>query len=280
VEEVYSELRSGGGEQVKRDELLADIERIAAAIREYEQVCERKLGPLDRTRDVRLEQAASEIQSLLQSSSAHARPQELLDQIKSALDRLRAVPLAILVKDTSRMFPSLAKELCKSVPLVECQDQGTVLNHQWAEAIREVLVHAFRNSLAHGIEVADERTALGKPPQGTLRMRAERNEREILLRLSDDGKGLAVDELRRQTGRPEARDEELAEAIFASGISTVQAVSQVAGRGVGMDVIRSSIRTLGGDAKIAFTAQPARGYRPFELVLSLPTTAAYVAVGN
>jgi two-component system, chemotaxis family, sensor kinase CheA len=150
-----------------------------------------------------------------------------------------------------------------------------VLHHQWAEAIREILVHAFRNSLAHGIEAAEERAALGKTPQGRLCMRAERNEQEILLRLSDDGKGLAVDQLRRQTGREAARDEELAEAIFDSGISTVKVVSQVAGRGVGMDLIRSSIRKLGGDARIAFTAQSAHGYRPFELVLSLPITAAH-----
>jgi predicted ATPase/HPt (histidine-containing phosphotransfer) domain-containing protein len=275
VEEVYSELRAGRGEQVERAKLLSDMERIASSIREYEQVCERKLGPLDHTRDVRLEQATSEIQSLLQNSAAFSGPEELLNQIKSALDRLRAVPLAVLVKETSRMFPSLAKELGKTVPLVECQDRDTVLNHQWAEAMREVLVHAFRNSLAHGIEAAEERSALGKAPQGRLRMRAEHNEQEILLRLSDDGKGLAVDQLRRQTGRPEALDEELAEAIFASGISTVKVVSQVAGRGVGMDLIRSSMRKLGGDVRIAFTAQPARGYRPFELVLSLPTTAAH-----
>jgi predicted ATPase/GAF domain-containing protein len=275
VEEVYSDLRGGRGERVERGELLADIERITAAIREYEQVCERKLGPLANTRDARLEQAAREIDGLLQSAAATSRPDQLLDQIKSSLDRVRAVPLAELVKETSRMFPSLAKELCKSVPLVECQDQGMVLSHQWAAVIREVLVHAFRNALAHGIETADERTASGKNPQGTLRMRAERNEHQVFVRLSDDGKGLAVDQLRQQTGRSEARDEELAEAIFASGISTVKVVSQVAGRGVGMDLIRSSLRKLGGDVEIAFTAEPALGYRPFELVLSLPSTALH-----
>jgi chemotaxis protein histidine kinase CheA len=210
---------------------------------------------------------------LLQNSAASSRPEALLDQIKSCLERMRAVPLAELVKDTSRMLPSLARELCKQVPLVECQDQGMVLNHQWAEAMREVLVHAFRNALAHGIEAADERTARGKNSQGVLRMRAEHNEQAILVRLSDDGKGLAVDQLRQKTGRPEARDEELAEAIFSSGISTARVVSQVAGRGVGMDLIRSSIRKLGGDVAIAFTAEAAQGYRQFELVLSLPSTA-------
>jgi chemotaxis protein histidine kinase CheA len=205
----------------------------------------------------------------------------LLLQIKSALDCLRAVPLAQLVKDTSRMFPSLAKELRKSVPLVECHDQGMVLTHQWAEVVKEVLVHAFRNAMAHGIEPADERIARGKNPQGTLRMRAEHSENAIVVRLSDDGKGLAVDQLRQQTGRPEAPDEELAEALFSSGISTAKVVSRVAGRGVGMDLIRSSVRRLGGDATLAFTAEPVLGYRQFELVLSLPKDgAAYVAVSE
>ena len=275
VEEVYSELRAGRGERVQRDELLGDIERIAVSIREYEQVYERKLRPLAHTRDARLEKAASEIHGLLQNSAAFSRPEVLLDQIKSSLERVRAVPLAELVRDTSRMLPSLAKELCKSVPQVECQDQGVVLVHQWAEVVREVLVHAFRNALAHGIEAADDRTACGKNPQGTLRVRAERNEHALLVRLSDDGRGLAVAQLREQTGRPEARDAELAEAIFSSGISTVKVVSQIAGRGVGMDLIRSSIRKLGGDVEIAFTTEPARGYRQFELVLSLPSDAQH-----
>jgi HPt (histidine-containing phosphotransfer) domain-containing protein len=273
VEEVYGELRAGRGERVERDELLADIERIAASIREYEQVCERKLGPLANARDARLEQAAREIDGLLENPAAGSRPEQLLAQIKSSLDRVRAVPLVELVKETSRMLPSLAKELCKSVPLVECEDQGMVLTHQGAAVVREVLVHAFRNAVAHGIEAADERIAGGKNPQGTVRVRAERNERAILLRLSDDGRGLAVDQLRRQTGQARACDEELAEAIFSSGISTASVVSQVAGRGVGMDLIRSAVRKLGGDVEIAFTAEPALGYRQFELVLSLPNSA-------
>jgi two-component system chemotaxis sensor kinase CheA len=86
---------------------------------------------------------------------------------------------------------------------------------------------------------------------------------------------MAVDQLRLQTGRPEARDEELVEALFGSGISTAKVVSQIAGRGVGMDLIRSSVRKLGGDAQIAFTAESALGYRQFELLLSLPTTASH-----
>jgi chemotaxis protein histidine kinase CheA len=253
---------------------LVDIQRIAVALHEYEQTCERKLRPLTQTRDARLEQAASEIQALLVNSNS-SPPAEVLLQIKSSLERLRALPLAALVKDTSRMFPSLAKELSKSVPLVECRDEGTLLNQQSAEVMREVLVHAFRNALDHGIETSDERSAQGKALQGTLHVRAERNESAIALRLFDDGRGLAVDQLRLRMGRADATDEELAEAVFSSGVSTASVVSQISGRGVGMELIRAAMRKLGGDARVAFTAPGAHGYRPFELLLSLPATALH-----
>jgi len=275
VEEVYSELRSGRGEGLQREQLLADVERIAVSLREYEQVYERKLRPLAHTRDGRLDEMASELHGLLQDPTAWSRPEQLLERVKTSLEGVRAVPLTDLVRDTSRMFPSLAKELGKSVPVVECEDHGIVLTRQWADIVREVLVHAFRNALAHGIEAADERVARAKNPQGRLRLRAERTGDTLQLRLSDDGRGLAVDQLRQQTGRAEARDEELAEAIFSSGISTATVVSRVAGRGVGMDLIRSSVRKLGGDVQIAFVQEPAQGYRQFELVLSLPRGARH-----
>jgi len=274
VEEVYSELRAGRSERAESRELLPDIERIALTLHEYEQICERKLRPLAQSRDARLEQAASEIQSLV-NSEVIAQPAEVLRRVKSSIDRLRATSLADLVKDTSRMFPSLAKELSKSVPLIDCEDDGTVLHHKSAEIMREVLVQAFRNALDHGIETIDERAAQGKSPQGTLRLRAERGEHEIVLHLSDDGRGLPVDQLRLRTGLASAADEELAEAVFSSGVSTASVVSQISGRGVGMDLIRAAVRKVGGDARITFTAQRAQGYRPFELLLSLPATAVY-----
>lgn len=274
VEEVYSELRAGRSARADVAALLPDIEQIAAALVEYERICERKLRPLGQNRDARLEQAAREIQELLAAGEASTHPTELLRQVKGSLERLRAMPLVELIKDTSRMFPSLAGELGRSVPLVEYQDEGTVLHEQPAEIMREVLVHAFRNALDHGIEATDERVASGKAPQGTLSLRTERRGNEILLRLRDDGRGLAVDQLRLRTGFAAAADEELAEAIFSSGVSTANVVSQISGRGVGMDLIRTALRKLGGEARIAFTAQRAHGYRPFELLLSLPATAA------
>src|SRR5205085_5394116 len=133
-------------------------------------------------RDRRLDQVAGEVQGVRQDSAARSHPARLLEQSKSSLERARAVPLADLVKETSRMLPSLAKELGKSVPLVDCQDHGLVLTRQWADVVKDIFVHAFRNALAHGIEAADERTARGKNPQGTLRLRAEHNEHAILLR--------------------------------------------------------------------------------------------------
>jgi HPt (histidine-containing phosphotransfer) domain-containing protein len=273
VEEVYSGIRAGLQADVDHGRLLGDLDLVLAGIAEYEAVCERKLRPLARGQDARLEQATREIEALAHGGAAGADPAEALQQIRAALRRLRAVPLAELVRDTSRMFPSLAKELRKSVPVVEVQDQGTVLEHEWALVMRDVLVHAFRNALAHGIESTEEREAAGKEPQGMLRLRAERIEGGVRLHLSDDGKGLALDLIGQRTGRVGSADEEIADAIFSSGISTSPRVSHVAGRGVGMDVVRSAVRKLGGDVDIQFTGEKRDGHRPFELVVRLPPGA-------
>jgi predicted ATPase/HPt (histidine-containing phosphotransfer) domain-containing protein len=270
VEEVYSGLRSGLGAEVPQAALQADLDGIARSVGEYERVCEQKLRPLTQTRDARWERAANEIEDALRDPGTSARPAEALARIGRSLQRSRAVPLAELVRETSRMLPSLAAELGKVAPLVESRDDGVLLERHSAEIVREALVQAFRNSMAHGVEPAELRAARGKPAQGRLCVSAARGDARLVVRVSDDGRGLAVGDLRRGAGRTESSDAELAELVFQSGVSTAEAASRIAGRGVGMDLIRTSMRKLGGDAQLAFTADAADGYRAFELVLSLP----------
>ena len=152
-----------------------------------------------------------EVADLAYDPSAQSHPGDVVERIRASLRRLHAVPLAELVKETSRMFPSLAEELEKSVPVVECQDQRTVLNQEWAEVMRDVLVQSFRNALAHGIESREERQAASKKPQGLLRLHSEKVEDGLRIHLSDDGKGLALDSARaadptrRERGRGDCR---------------------------------------------------------------------------
>jgi two-component system chemotaxis sensor kinase CheA len=95
----------------------------------------------------------------------------------------------------------------------------------------------------------------------------------VQLRLSDDGRGLALAQLRARAAQPSLSDLELAEAAFTFGVSSATEVSTISGRGVGLDALRSELRQRGGDAFIEFTGGARDGYRPFQLVLRLPSTA-------
>jgi predicted ATPase/HPt (histidine-containing phosphotransfer) domain-containing protein len=274
VEEVYSELRSGVAGHVLPAALETDLDAVARCVGEYEQVCEQKLKPLAGTRDARLERAVSEIDEVLAAPGASSRPGQVLAEVSASLRRWRAVPLAELVREVSRMLPSLASEVGRAAPFVDCRDGDALLDRHSAEVVRAVLVQAWRNSLAHGLEPGEQRAARSKSAQGRLRVSAELRPAGLVVRLSDDGRGLALEELRRQTNRSGLSDEELAELAFEPGVSTAEVVSRSSGRGVGMDLIRASVRQLGGDARLAFTAAGADGYRDFELVLSLPAAAS------
>ncbi|HYQ26784.1 MAG TPA: ATP-binding protein, partial [Polyangiaceae bacterium] len=201
-------------------------------------------------------------------------PAQLLRDLERILTRAEAVPLAELVKGSARILPSLAGELGKAMPIVECEAEGLLLTPDWAEVMRNVLPHAFRNALDHGIEAPDARTACGKPAQGRIRLRVERLGSRIAIRFADDGRGLRLSVLRERAGATEASDEEVARTIFLSGVSTVTTLSQTSGRGVGMNAIRAFVCQRGGGVGIAFTGEGSGGYRPFELVFDLPEDAA------
>lgn len=271
AESAYAEMRGERERSADIAAIAAKLEGVEAALAEYERVCSRKLNPGALSHDARLERALGEIESLVAAQRPNGT--DVLPRIREALVRLRSVPLAELVRQTSKMVPSLAGELDKSIPEIECHDSGTVLYPDWAKAMRDVLIHAFRNALAHGIEPAAERRLAGKQPHGTIRVVTEQVNGCVRVRLFDDGRGLHLEALRDRSGQHHGSDEQLADAVFVSGISTSERVSQVAGRGVGMDIVRSSVRRRGGDVHIVFTGDAQAGHRPFELVVTLPSDA-------
>jgi HPt (histidine-containing phosphotransfer) domain-containing protein len=242
---------------------------------EYEAIGERKLGRLWVGADERSKEAIRAIENALsQTSDRPSYPARALAQVKTALHRMNAVPLDQVLRETARVFPSLALELGKSVPCIEWQDDGTLLDGEWGQLVKDALVHSFRNSIDHGIETPEERARAGKSPQGKIALRTEREGGSLSIHLSDDGRGLPLDKLRSKTGQQDLADQALAEAIFELGVSTAQQLTQISGRGVGMDAVRGFFREHGGDVAIHFTGAATQGYRPFELVFRLPSGAA------
>ena len=273
AEGAFDELRRGEFRGANESRLLGCLDAVASVIDEYEGTCRTKLGFMGNGQTGRLVAAVAEIERLVDQQGTGAERSELARQIGEALRGVRAVPLVDVVKETSRIIPSLARELDKSVPEIECDTAGTVLCLEWADVMRDVFVQCFRNALAHGIESSKEREAAGKAPRGRIRLRTERADKGVRVRLSDDGKGLALDALRERLGQRNGADEELVDTMFSAGVSTAANLSRVSGRGVGMDIVRSSVTQHGGEVGIVFTGDTKQGFRPFELVVTLPPDA-------
>jgi chemotaxis protein histidine kinase CheA len=139
-------------------------------------------------------------------------------------------------------------------------------------------VHLLRNSIDHGIENAAVRTAAGKPAMGHIQLALALEDDALKLRLMDDGRGLNIARIRQiATERnlievgSKMSSLDVAQLIFASGFSTAEKVTEVSGRGVGMDAVKGFLEDEGGDVKIHFLDDNEKSsFRPFELVISLP----------
>lgn len=144
-------------------------------------------------------------------------------------------------------------------------------------------MHVFRNTMDHGLEVTADRVANGKPAQGKICVEVDTDEDHVVFTVADDGRGLALERIYQKalsngqlTAEQTVTDEQISEMIFLSGLSTAAAVTNVSGRGVGMDAVRQFLNKHLGDVRLEFTGPSVvKGYRPFKLVITLPAKFAY-----
>lgn len=205
----------------------------------------------------------------LETLSQHLR------ELQEGVMAIRTQPVKSVFSRMPRLVRELAAQLGKDVRLV-VTGEATEIDKTVVEQLADPLTHLLRNALDHGLETPEAREAAGKPRQGTVHLSAEQRGGRILIELSDDGRG--IDRARvlarakeRGIVAPDAvlSDGEIDELIFMPGFSTAAAVSAVSGRGVGMDVVRRNIQSLGG--RIAVESRFGEGLR---FVLSLPLTLA------
>jgi two-component system chemotaxis sensor kinase CheA len=199
---------------------------------------------------------------------------------------LRMVPIRGVFQKMSRLVRDVASHVGKEIRLV-LQGEDTELDRTLIEEIGDPLVHMIRNSADHGIEPAVDRVAAGKPPAGTITLQAVHQGGFVVIRIADDGRGLdparirATAEARGIIARSTLLEpREVLELIFAPGFSTAATVTDLSGRGVGMDVVRRNIEKLRG--KIEIESLPGRGTT---FTVSIPLTLAIiegllVAVGD
>ncbi|NCT81827.1 MAG: chemotaxis protein CheA [Comamonadaceae bacterium] len=194
--------------------------------------------------------------------------------LQESVMSIRMIPMSTVFNRFPRMLRDLAAKLGKKVELVT-QGEATELDKSLVEKITDPLTHLVRNSCDHGIEMPEDRVARGKPEQGTITLVASHQGGSIVIEVRDDGRGLNRDKLikkAREKGidAPDTMtDAECWNLIFAPGFSTADQVTDVSGRGVGMDVVKKNITSLGGTVEI----DSAEGYG-MKVSVRLPLTLA------
>ncbi len=194
--------------------------------------------------------------------------------LQEAVMSIRMIPMSLVFNRFPRMLRDLAAKLNKKVEMVQI-GESTELDKGLVEKITDPLTHLVRNSCDHGIELPAERLAKGKPEHGTISLRASHQGGSIVIEVRDDGKGLNRGKLiakarERGIDAPDSMpDADVWSLIFAPGFSTAEVVTDVSGRGVGMDVVKKNITALGGTVEI----DSAEGYG-MTVRVRLPLTLA------
>ena len=212
-----------------------------------------------------------------QLRSGLAQLERNVRELHESVMRVRMLPIGFAFSRFPRLVRDVAQRLGKQIDLKLTGEQ-TELDKTVLERIGDPLVHLVRNSIDHGIEMPEERIAAGKPAAGTVHLEAFHRGSAIIIEVSDDGRGLDCDRIlakarsRGLVGPAETPAEEaIFELIFLPGFSTAEQTTDLSGRGVGMDVVRRNIKSLGG--KIDIRSARGRGSR---FTISLPLTLAIV----
>ncbi|MFP2934742.1 chemotaxis protein CheA, partial [Pyxidicoccus sp. 3LG] len=203
---------------------------------------------------------AKELAAALHRESKLLSNAELRDlgMVVEEVQTLRMLPLSVLFEPYPRMVRDLSRALGKEVELV-VDGEDTRADRAVVEALREPLMHLVRNALDHGLETRVDRVSSDKNPRGCLTLRAAREGSRIVLRVEDDGMGLDPATLRKVAVRKGFLDESAANAlsdaaarelIFLAGFTSRDVVTDLSGRGVGLDAVRTSIQALGGDVGV------------------------------
>ena len=185
----------------------------------------------------------------------------VLDELHKSVLQIRMVPVEQLFRRVPRVIRDVAKHLGKDVAL-EVAGQNTDLDKGILDALAEPLTHLVRNAVDHGIEPAEERIAAGKPARGTVYLNAYHQAAQVVIEVRDDGRGIYLDRVRAQAverGIMTAEElnrlteQETLNLIFEPGFSTATRVTEVSGRGVGMDIVRTVLDRLKGAVQVLTT---------------------------
>ncbi len=204
------------------------------------------------------------------------------DAVRKTLRRFGTEKIGETLASVLASMASLATELGKEVPIITIEDNGYVLYNQASGMLKNVFMHLIRNAMDHGLETAAVRGANGKPAAGTITLRMDVAADMLRVSLSDDGRGLALGLIRKIAiekglclAADSLDDEKIARLIFCPGFSTCEKVTEVSGRGVGMDAVQEFVGREKGKIEIHFMDDAVGSdFRQFEVIVFLPASLA------
>lgn len=236
------------GKQVSNKTIRVNIERLDILMNLFEELV------IDRGR---LEQISRELNNPELHETVE-RMSRISGDLQNIILNMRMIPVETVFNRFPRMVRQLARDLGKKINL-EIIGAETELDRTVIDEIGDPLVHLLRNAIDHGIETPDVRRAKGKPEEGTVKLKAYHSGNHVFIEIEDDGAGISREKVLRKAiskgiiseqNAANLTDKQVYELIFASGFSTADKVSDISGRGVGLDVVKSTIESLGGSVSI------------------------------
>lgn len=199
----------------------------------------------------------------------------ITSDLQDLVMKVRMLPVERVFNRFPRLVRDLAQELNKDIELI-IEGQDTELDRTVIDELGEPLVHLIRNAVDHGIEQSDERMKSGKSSKGTVRLMAYQEGNKAVIKVEDDGKGLNIDKIKKKAqgsgiNTDGMSDADIRNLIFMQGLSTSDKVTDVSGRGVGMDVVKTKIGAIGGTIDVL--SEPGKGT---SIVIKLPLTLSII----
>ncbi|MCG8668463.1 MAG: GAF domain-containing protein [Pseudomonadales bacterium] len=295
VENTYDRLRKEEELGWDPQSLLGELQQAEEAIKRYSGIFSEKLGRIagesagPSLDPERVHALMEKISGLVNT----ALPENVVSIVKDTYETLAAIeakPLGDVISDVVDSVQTLAAELGKGKPKVQI-DSGDVLIRSHAHnTLVNTFMHVMRNAVDHGIEMPEERAEKGKPEDGSIKITASQTDRLISFAIQDDGRGIALSKVfdkAKQLGiydqdAPRPADQDIANLIFSSGFSTADEVSEISGRGVGMDAVKDFLNKAGGGIEVVldegtenadFRSFTTYIHLPRDLCLSLPEFA-------
>ena len=224
----------------------------------------------------RLTQIASDhnLDDLTETISTFDR---LANQLQDKIMNIRMIPMKHIFNRFPRMIRDLSKQSSKQIDF-QMEGEGIELDRTILDEIGDPLVHLLRNAIDHGVETPEEREKNGKSPSGTVQLIAERKRNHVLIKVTDDGKGIDPQKMREAAVKKGLRteqevqsltDQQALQLIFLPGLSSAEKITNISGRGVGMDVVKSTIEKLNGVVDVQSSMNEGSSFS-----LKLPLTMA------